>query len=114
MYSISYTTYDDAGLQYYLWNAHADLQAASNGDRTALISRNWSVINYDEAGSILSSDYLLNSPCVWIFGPDGLIYFGIIRCSLDEVYNGLPEPRTDSYYGYRNYVVLESNMSVEW
>ena len=110
VYSISNTTYDG----YYLWNAHADLQAASNGDRATLISRNWSVKNYDETGSILSSDYLLNSPCVWIFGPDGLIYFGIIRCSLDEVYNGLPEPRTYSYYGYRNYVVLDSNMSVEW
>ena len=118
MTSIQLGAYDFNGIRFYPLGGTGFAVMASKGDRIVLVRR-WPVLAHlDGTGGITADNrsYLQNSPEIWVFGPDGLEFMGICRCSLDDRpysyvdKNG--EEQSLSWYEYSGN--LEAALKVTW
>lgn len=78
-------TYTFRGYNFYVAGNTGVIAASSNGDRFAVIGREQSCAIWNEAGEVIGRDFMPCSQAVWVFGPSGLEYMGLIRCSLEGV-----------------------------
>ena len=98
--------FDSGTLRFFLTEANGAITATSIGERFAVVQRSYAVKPIrNEAGDVIDQDILFNAQTIWIFGPSGLDYLGLIRCSLDDAvkcgeYNtGLDDWYRDIFHG---------------
>lgn len=73
------------GENFFVARGTGFIAASSNEDRFAVVQRDNVHAIRNDAGEVIGIDYMPCSQAVWVFGPSGLEFMGLIRCSLDRV-----------------------------
>ena len=85
LFKVEEKNFDSGTLRFYLTEAYGAITATSVGERFAVVQRSYfSKATRNEAGEVVGEDFLANAQTIWIFGPSGLEYLGLLRCSLDD------------------------------
>ena len=91
------------GETFFVARGTGFISATSKGGKFAVVQRDYEHAIRNDAGEVIGIDFMPCSQAVWVFGPSGLEFMGLIRCSLEGVVQTVVS--SDGSYDYTRWPI---------